>query len=80
MVHTDEKEPKWVLEHKKTERSVAAMREKQDLEVRLAKVRAKELRQKQRFENGESNQKRMVCVLCLPLDKLLTLRLETRSG
>ncbi|MCJ1475199.1 ATP-dependent DNA helicase chl1 [Lambiella insularis] len=55
---TGGEEPKWVLDHKKRERIAVAMREKQAREVRLAKVRAKELRQRQRLENGESCQKK----------------------
>ena len=49
-----------MLEHEKQEMKNAFINKKQALEQRLAKVRAKELRQKQRYESGESHHKRSV--------------------
>ncbi|MCJ1382200.1 ATP-dependent DNA helicase chl1 [Xylographa soralifera] len=54
-----DKEPAWVIAHKKDERLGLATRRQQDLEGRLSKIRAKERQQKQRYEDGESHQKRI---------------------
>ena len=56
----DKDEPEWVIEHEKQEKKDAFVAKKRELEQRLAKVRAKELRQKQRYESGEAHHKRPV--------------------
>ena len=57
-----EGEPEWVLEHYKKEKFKAAAKRKQDLEACLRKVREKELREKQRYESGESHHKKLACI------------------
>ncbi|MCJ1358116.1 MAG: ATP-dependent DNA helicase chl1 [Icmadophila ericetorum] len=52
-------EPSWVVKHAEKERRKAFLQKKLDFENRLARIRAKELRQKQRDESGESNRKRI---------------------
>ena len=56
----DGDEPDWVLEHAKTEKRRALMEQWAEKEEKLKSVREKELRQKQRYENGESRTKRPV--------------------
>ena len=56
----DGDEPDWVLEHAKTEKRGALMEQWAEKEARLRSIREKELRQKQRYENGESRIKRAV--------------------
>lgn len=58
-----EEEPAWVLEYLRKEKEEALIRSKRELEGRLAKIRAKELRQKQRYERGEPRQKKLVGLL-----------------
>ncbi|MCJ1244549.1 ATP-dependent DNA helicase chl1 [Trapelia coarctata] len=52
-------EPAWILEHAKKERIAAAVHKKKELETKLTKTRAKELRQKQRYEDGEAYHKKI---------------------
>jgi len=52
-------EPKWAVEHARNQKREAVLGRKAELEARLKQVRAKELRQKQRYENGESMAKRI---------------------
>lgn len=49
----DDDEPVWMVEHEKSERRRAILDRRQELEKRLAKIRAKEEQQKQRYQNGE---------------------------
>jgi len=49
-----------MLEYARQQKRQAFLHRTQALETRLAKVRAKEQRQRQRFENGEPQQKRKV--------------------
>ena len=51
-------EPAWVVEHVRDEKKKAVLEQRSALEARLKLVRAKELRQKQQFELGESAAKR----------------------
>ena len=55
---SDNDEPAWVREHARQERRRAAVEQRLDIEARLQKIRAKELRQKQRYEKGDPNFKR----------------------
>ena len=49
-----------MIEHNRNERRNASIEQKLGVEVRINKIRAKELRQKQRFESGEPRSKRTV--------------------
>ncbi|CAD6564783.1 MAG: ATP-dependent DNA helicase chl1 [Alectoria sarmentosa] len=51
-------EPNWVFEHAQAQRRNAEIQQKSELEARLRQVRAKELRQKQKYESGEPKAKR----------------------
>jgi len=51
-------EPSWIVEHAQKQRKQEALRRKQDLNDRIAKIKAKEKRAKERYENGEPNYKR----------------------
>lgn len=54
----ESEEPAWILEHASKQRKQAALARKQDLESRIARIRAKEKRAKERYKNGESLNKR----------------------
>ncbi|KAM0794423.1 helicase C-terminal domain-containing protein [Usnea florida] len=51
-------EPSWVIEHAQAQKRDAVIEQKSELEARLRKVRAKELRQKKNYENGDPKAKR----------------------
>jgi chromosome transmission fidelity protein 1 len=51
-------EPVWMLEHVQKQRKEEALQRRQELDDRLAKVKAKEQRAKERFECGEPRSKR----------------------
>jgi chromosome transmission fidelity protein 1 len=51
-------EPDWILEHAQKQKKQEALRRKQELNERIAKVKAKEKRAKQRYESGEPRFKR----------------------
>jgi len=51
-------EPAWVLEHAQKQRKEEALHRRQELNERLAKIKAKEKRAKERFEDGEPRYKR----------------------
>ncbi|EUC46616.1 hypothetical protein COCMIDRAFT_35728 [Bipolaris oryzae ATCC 44560] len=51
-------EPSWIVEHAQKQRKQEALRRKQELNERIAKIKAKEKRAKERYENGESSYKR----------------------
>ncbi|KKY21951.1 putative imidazole glycerol phosphate synthase hishf [Diplodia seriata] len=55
---TDEDEPAWMLEYAREEKRRTALQQRADLEDRLAKVRAKEKKLKERYSNGEPHFKR----------------------
>jgi chromosome transmission fidelity protein 1 len=55
----DKDEPSWVAEHALKERRSAVLEQKSKVEARLRQIRAKELQQKQHYENGEPKTKRM---------------------
>jgi len=57
-VEGDEDEPDWILEHARNERRQKVLQHRQDLENRLAKVRQKEKRIKERYDSGEPLAKR----------------------
>lgn len=59
-------EPAWILEHVRKEKIAAAVHQKKELEIKLGKIRAKELRQKQRYEDGEAYHKKIVCAFLPP--------------
>ncbi|QDS71585.1 hypothetical protein FKW77_006132 [Venturia effusa] len=54
----DDDDPEWMKEHARNERRRNALQHRQDLESRLAKVRAREKKVKQLYENGEPLAKR----------------------
>lgn len=60
-VVSDDDEPDWMLEHAREEKRRAALQQRAALEERLAKVRAKERKLKERYDNGEPRFKRQVC-------------------
>ena len=51
-------EPAWIVEHAQKQRKQEALRRKQDLNDRIAKIKAKEKRAKERYESGEPKYKR----------------------
>jgi len=51
-------EPSWIVEHAQKQRKQEALRRKQDLNDRIAKIKAKEKRAKERYESGEPKYKR----------------------
>ena len=51
-------EPVWLLEHTRKQKKQAALARKQELENRIAKIKAKEKKVKERFVNGEPQSKR----------------------
>jgi chromosome transmission fidelity protein 1 len=52
-------EPTWLLEHAQKQRRQEALRRRQDLNDRIAKIKAKEKRAKERYENAEPRYKRL---------------------
>ncbi|KAF2108306.1 TFIIH basal transcription factor complex helicase subunit [Lophiotrema nucula] len=58
----DDDEPAWVVERSRQQRKDAALRRKRDLDARIAKIRAKEKRAKDRYQNGEPHHKRQKVV------------------
>lgn len=53
-------EPDWIIEHARREKVQTFVQHKSEVEARLARIRAKELRQKQRYyQHGESQAKRI---------------------
>ena len=52
-------EPEWIVEHARRQKKQAVIEQKKEFETRLARIRAKELRQKQRYEHGDSQAKRI---------------------
>lgn len=52
-------EPTWVIEHAKLQRRESLIERKSELEARLRQIRAKEIGQKHRYENGEPRTKRL---------------------
>jgi chromosome transmission fidelity protein 1 len=57
----DEDEPVWMLEHARQEKGRLLIQQKTDFEARLAKIRVREKRQKEIYENGEPKFKKSVC-------------------
>lgn len=55
-----EEEPSWVVEQSKSQKRIVLIQQKLELEGRLKKIRAQELRQKLRYESGEPQSKRFV--------------------
>ncbi|KAF1835035.1 DNA repair helicase [Decorospora gaudefroyi] len=51
-------EPLWILEHAQKQRKQEALRRRQELNDRIAKIKAKEKRAKERYESGEPKYKR----------------------
>ena len=54
----DDGEPMWVVEQSRNQRKEALIQERSKMESRLARIREKESRQKQRYEGGEPVGKR----------------------
>jgi chromosome transmission fidelity protein 1 len=54
----DDDDPEWMKEHARNEKRRNALQHQQDLENRLAKVREREKKIKQKYENGEPLTKR----------------------
>ncbi|KAK7626152.1 helicase C-terminal domain-containing protein [Phyllosticta citricarpa] len=54
----DDDEPDWMLQHAKEEKRRAALNQRQQLEERIARVRAKERKLKERQLSGEPHRKR----------------------
>lgn len=54
----DDDDPEWMKEHARNERRRNALQHRHDLEKRLAKVREREKKVKQQYENGEPMTKR----------------------
>jgi chromosome transmission fidelity protein 1 len=54
----DDGDPEWMKEHARNEERRNALQHRQDLEKRLTKVREREKKVKQRYENGEPQTKR----------------------
>lgn len=57
-VKGDDDEPAWIVEQSRKQRLELLMQQRLDLESRLAKIREKELRQKQQYETGGPVKKR----------------------
>lgn len=55
-----EEEPSWIVEQTKSQKRAILVEQKLELEARLTKIRAQELRQKLRYESGEPQPKRFV--------------------
>jgi chromosome transmission fidelity protein 1 len=55
---TDSEEPSWIREHAQKQRKQEALRRKQELNDRIAKIKAKEKRAKERYESAEPKYKR----------------------
>ena len=51
------------MQHARTQKRNAIVEQKVEMEKQLKKIRAQELRQKQRYEKGEPQSKRMVCLV-----------------
>lgn len=56
----DADEPEWILENAREQRRQYVLRQKADIETRLARIREREKRQRERFENGEPMRKKLV--------------------
>ncbi|KAF2274786.1 DNA repair helicase [Westerdykella ornata] len=54
----DGDEPSWVLENARKQKRQAALTRRQELESRIAKIKEKERRMKERYQNGEPELKR----------------------
>ncbi|KAL8780468.1 MAG: hypothetical protein Q9194_000898 [Teloschistes cf. exilis] len=54
----DDAEPRWIVEQARQQRMEAFVQRRLDLEIRLAKIREKELQQKRGYEKGEPAAKR----------------------
>jgi chromosome transmission fidelity protein 1 len=55
-------EPSWIREHAQKQRKQEALRRKEELNDRIAKIKAKEKRAKERYESGEPKYKRQKLV------------------
>lgn len=55
----DSDEPAWLLEHARKQKKQAAFARRQELERRIAKVKEKEKRMRERYQNGEPQFKRV---------------------
>lgn len=64
----DDDEPAWVREHAKEERKKRLLREKIELEEKLAKIREKEKKEKEILERGGQTRKKQVCGILVSLE------------
>jgi chromosome transmission fidelity protein 1 len=64
----DSGEPAWILEHARKQRKQAALARKQELESRIAKIKAREKKTKDRYTSGEPLYKRQKTVTCNEAD------------
>ncbi|KAF2876577.1 helicase C-terminal domain-containing protein [Massariosphaeria phaeospora] len=55
---TDSDEPGWMVEHARKQKKQAALRRRRALESRIADIKAKELRAKNRYQHGARSHKR----------------------
>ncbi len=58
-IEEDNEDPRWAVEHARDQKREAVVGQMAELEARLSRIRAKELQQKRRYENGESMAKRI---------------------
>lgn len=58
LISLDSDEPEWVIEQTKARKRREMLRQREDMEARLAKVRAKEKAQKQRYLKEDQNFKK----------------------
>ncbi|KAL8779904.1 MAG: hypothetical protein Q9213_006726 [Squamulea squamosa] len=66
----DDKEPAWILEQSRKQKTEQLMQRRLELESRLATIREKELRQRQPYEKGEPQRKRAKVDYTNPSSKL----------
>jgi chromosome transmission fidelity protein 1 len=55
---TDSDEPEWIIEQAKARKRREMLRQREDMEARLAKIRAKEKAQRDRYMKGDPNFKK----------------------
>jgi chromosome transmission fidelity protein 1 len=58
LIFSESNEPEWVVEHAKARKRRELLRQREDMEARFAKIRAKEKAQKERYLKGDQSSKR----------------------
>ncbi|KAL8768434.1 MAG: hypothetical protein Q9209_005340 [Squamulea sp. 1 TL-2023] len=66
----DNKEHPWILEQARKQKVEQFLQRRLELESRLATIREKELRQRQRYENGEPQRKRVKATYANPTSEI----------